>query len=228
VRQVLYEEGLFDINVAPGMTMPADLSAMFSLRTRNKIQSVVPEFADSTKIEYVGERGKDVHVYKARFSRLGENLLKVHYGNGQYLSLEFFVTEPLETLFKKRASFLVSHEQVKDPSKWYDFVFSQWDMKHQILRSPEDLDGLQSYAVASDDPALGKAPYIAGKNVFFPNADEIEAVENYLRHFVWGGLQQTETEPYPYAIYGIPNWKANRDSPKDDPSGKKHIWRIYD
>jgi hypothetical protein len=228
VRNVLYEEGVFDINVVPGMTIPTDLTAMFSLHTRNKIRAVVPEHPEATRIEYVGEHGKDVYVYKVRFSRLGENLLKVDYGDAQSLSLEFFVTEPLETLFKKRASFLVSHEQVKDSSKWYSTVFSQWDMKHEILRSPDDLDGLQSYAVASDDPALGKAPYIAGKNIFYPSQPEIDAVESYLKDFVWGGLQETDIEPYPYAIYGIPNWKVNRESAKDDPSGKKHIWRIYD
>ncbi len=228
VRDVLYQNGAFDINVVPGMTIPTDLTAMFSLRTHNNIRTVVPEHPESTQIDYAGERGKDVHVYKVRFSRLGENLLKVNYGDAQYLSLEFFVTEPLDTLFKKRATFLVSHEQVKDPSKWYNTVFSQWDMKHEILRTPDDLDGLQSYSVASDDPALGKAPYIAGKNIFYPSQPEIDAVESYLENFVWGGLQQTDKEPYPYAIYGIPNWKVNRDSPKDDPSGKKHIWRIYD
>jgi hypothetical protein len=228
VRNVLYEEGVFDINVVPGMTVPTDLTAMFSLRTHNRIRAVVPEYPEATRIDYVGERGEDVHVYKVRFSHLGENLLKADYGDARSLTLEFFVTEPLETLFKKRASFLVSHEQVKDPSKWYNTVFSQWDMKHEILRSPDDLDNLQSYAVASDDPALGKAPFIAGKNVFYPSQPEIDAVESYLKNFVWGGLQQTDKEPYPYSIYGIPNWKVNRESPKDDPSGKKHLWRIYD
>jgi hypothetical protein len=228
VRNVLYDEGVFDINVVPGMTVPTDLTAMFSLRTHNKIRAIVPEHPETTEVEYVGERGKDVLVYKVRFSRLGENLLRLDYGDAQSLSLEFFVTEPLETLFKKRASFLVSHEQVKDPSKWYNTVFSQWDMKHEILRSPDDLDNLPSYAVASDDPALGKAPYIAGKNIFYPSQPEIDAVESYLKNFVWGGLEETDKEPYPYAIYGIPNWKVNRENPKDDPSGKKHIWRIYD
>jgi hypothetical protein len=228
VRDVLYEENLFDVNVVPGMTIPSDLTAMFSLRTHNAVRAIVPEYPDKTKIEYLGERGKDVHLYKVRFSRLGENLLRVDYGEGRYLSLEFFVTEPLETLYKKRAAFLVSHEQHKDPSKWYKTLFSQWDMKHQILRSPDDLDGLQSYAVASDDTALGKAPYIAGKNIFYPVQTEIDAVENYIKNFVWGGLQETDKEPYPYAIYGISNWKVNRDSPKEDQTGKKHVWRIYD
>lgn len=228
VRDVLYEDGLFDVNVAPGMTVPTDLPLLFSVRTHKHVDSVLPEYPDATKVENLGERSKDVHVYRVRFSRLGENLLQLKLGDGHQLWLEFFVTEPLETLFKKRASFLVSHEQVKDSSKWYRTVFSQWDMKHQILRSPEDLDGLQSYAVASDDPALGKAPYIAGKNIFYPSQTEVDAVEDYIRSFVWGGLQQTDRELYPYAVYGIPNWKVNRESVKDDPSGKKHLWRIYD
>jgi Family of unknown function (DUF5695) len=228
VRNVLYQEGLFDVNVVPGMTVPTDLTTQFSLHTRNQITEIAPEHPEQTKIEYVGENGKDVQVYKVRFARLGENLLKVKYGEGQYLPLEFFVTEPLETLIKKRASFMVTHEQHLDPKLWYYGLISQWDMKHEILRSPDDLDGLQSYAVASDDPALGKAPYIAGENIYYPSQQEIDAVELYIKKFVWGGLQQTDKEPYPYAIYGIPNWKVNRDSPKDDKTGKKHIWRIYD
>jgi len=227
VRQVLYDQGGFDLNFIPGMTVPTDLPATFSLRTHNKDLLLVPEFPAQTKIEFLGERANDTFIYRIHFAKLGENLLKVQYGKNRYLSLEFFVTEALETLFKKRAAFLVSHEQIKDSSNWYNSVFSQWDMKNQALRSPNDLDGL-SYAIASDDPALGKAPYIAGKNIAYPNQQEIDAVENYLRNFVWGGLQQTDKEPYPYAIYGIPNWRVNRDSPKDDPSGKKRLWRIYD
>src|SRR5205807_736034 len=206
----------------------ADLTAMFSLRTRNRITAVDAEFPAETGIRYMGERGKNVHVYAAQFAHLGENMVKVRYGNHQYLSLEFFVTQPLETLIKIRARFLVTHEQWNDAHRWYNGLYSQWDMKHQVLRSPDDLDGLQSYAVASDDPALGKAPYLAAKNASYPDAQEIASVENYIRHYVWGGLQQTGKEPYPYAIYGIPNWKVNRESANDDQRGRKHIWRIYD
>jgi hypothetical protein len=146
------------------------------------------------------------------------------YGDRQYLSLDFFATEPLETLIKKRARFLMTHEQWNYPNRWYNGLYSQWDMKHQVLRSPADLDGLQSYAVACDDPALGKAPYLAARNVFFPDQDEITSVENYIQYYVWGGLQQTEKQPYPYGIYGIPNWKVNRESPEDNERGKKHLW----
>ena len=43
-------------------------------------------------------------------------------------------------------------------------------------------------------------------------AVEIDAVEYYIKNFVWGGLQRTDTEtPYAYGVYGTPNWKVNRD-----------------
>lgn len=228
VRDTLYEDEGFDVNVLPGMTVPTDLPTMFSLRTRNKIREITPEYPGETTVKLTGVRDKDTYIYSVKFSRLGENMLKVHYGTEQYLSLDFFVTEPLESLIKKRARFLMTHEQWNDPERWYNGLYSQWDMKHQVRRSPDDLDGLQSYAVACDDPALGKAPYLAAKNIFFPDREEIASVESYIQHYVWGGLQQTDKEPFPYAIYGIPNWKENRESQYDDRRGKKHLWRIYD
>lgn len=228
VRAVLYQEHLFDVAVVPGMTVPADLDAEFSLHTRNHALTIEPEHPSETQVTPLGEHAKDVHLYKVHFQHLGENMLQVRYGSGQYMALEFFVTEPIETLFKKRAAFVVSHEQHTDPSKWYDGLFSQWDMKNHNLRSPDDLDGLQSYAVAADDTALGKSAFIAQKNIVYPSQKEITAVEDYIRKYVWGGLQETTQEKIPYAVYGIPNWKVLRDSPDPGTKGQQHVWRIYD
>jgi hypothetical protein len=230
VHDVLYREGGFDVTVVPGMTIPTDLTARIAVRTHNKIAQVAPEFPDKTAVRDLGEKAKDTHIYEAKFSKLGENMLKVKYGDNEYLSLEFFVTEPLETLYKKRAHFLTTTDQWKDPKRWYDTLYSQWDMKNQILRSPDDRDGgsLAPYMVACDDTELGKPAYIAGKNIVYPDQAEIDSVEAHIRKYVWGGLQQTDNEPYPYAVYGIPNWKELRDSPNDDRTGKKHLWRIYD
>ncbi len=228
VRHLLYEQHLFDVNVVPGMTDPVDLPVLFSLHTRNLIRRVAAQYPRSTRIRYLGERGKDVRLYRVQFSRLGENTLKVEYGRGRYLPLQFFVTQPLETLIKKRAAFIVSHEQHRNPNKWYDGLFSQWDMKNQVLRGPNNLDHLRPYMVACDDPILGKAEFLAEKNIYYPDPKEISAIEYYIRHYVWGGLQETTKEKFPYAVYGIPNWYVNRHSPKKGPGGQEHVWRIYD
>jgi hypothetical protein len=41
-------------------------------------------------------------------------------------------------------------------------------------------------------------------------------------------MQMTEAEKYPYAIYGIPNFKENRESADPGRNGRAHVWRIYD
>ena len=38
----------------------------------------------------------------------------------------------------------------------------------------------------------------------------------------------TDKEKYPYAIYGIPNFMANRASADLGRNGQAHVWRIYD
>ncbi len=229
VRDILYREGLFDIHVVPGMTLPVDLEARLSIRTLREDAVLVPEFPDQTRIEYQGLKGRDTRIYRISFSRLGENKITIRFGEEQSMVLEFFVTEPLETLIKKRAGFLVSRQQHRDPSKWYDGLFSEWDAMNKILRGPDDRDGMRRYMLSCDDPGLCKAPYIAAKNVHYPSKEEIGAVEYYIRNFVWGGLQCTDREPYPYGIYGIPDWKVNRESKPSDREGwTGHVWRLFD
>lgn len=242
VRDLLYHNGGVDVRVAPGMVIPRDLTTMIALRTKWQAVEIQPEFPANTKIEYLGDRGEDTHVYKVKFNRLGENLLTVHGANGLSMPLEYFVTEPLETLIRKRAAFIVKNQQHRDPTKWYDGLFSLWDRRQpegQRLLGPDHLGGQNAYAVSgSDDPSNGKSLLIAEKNVAFPEATEIAALEYFVKHFVWGKQQRTDTEtPYPYGIYGSDSWKQNRFTDRDPldqgisrPGGPSacRMWRTFD
>jgi len=251
VRDVLYEQGGFDVHVVPGMVVPTDLCAILSLRTTNPIDngSITAEHPSHTQIEYLGEIEKDIHNYKVCFERLGENLLTVNYGKNEHMVLEFFSTLPLETVFKKRAAFIAKNQQHRNRSKWYDGLFSLWDMRRQVLRGPDDFDNLQMYMVGgSDDPSNSKCVYLAEKNVGHPNSEEIEALEYFVENFVWGKLQRTDKEhPHPYGIYGSENWYLNRNTEwgTAEPAtierfkerygkvegtglGKERMWRTFD
>jgi hypothetical protein len=239
VRDVLKNEHKFDVSVVPGMVVPTDLPAMFSLRTTNTIAAIEAEHPASTKIEPVATKAADTRVYRVRFSRLGENTLRIKYSDssagasakadGLWSTLEFFVTEPLETVIQKRAAFLAHTHQHKDPNKWYLGVYSDWDQKNEILRSPDDRDSLSAWLTdANDDAGNARPAFLASKNVFMPNRTEIESLELYISKYLWGGMQMTDKEKYPYAIYGIPNFRANRESADDGRNGRAHVWRIYD
>ena len=170
------------------MVVPSDLPALFSLRTKHAIATIEAEHPASTRVELVTAQARRASRSIARrFSQLGENMLKVRYGSDQWMSLEFFVTEPLETVIQKRAAFLVSHHQHTDPSKWYVGVYGDWDQKNEILRGPEDRDNLSAWLTdANDDAGNARPAFIAAKNVFFPNQAEIDSLELYIEQVPLG------------------------------------------
>ncbi|SFC83544.1 hypothetical protein SAMN04487907_109158 [Zunongwangia mangrovi] len=236
LRERIYENDLIDVRVVPGMTIPANQPAKFSLHTKTKIDSIIAEFPSETKISFLSEPKKDHFIYEVNFQKLGENKLSIYFDKNRKTYLEFFVTEDLETLVKKRSDFITNKQQHKT-EKWYDGLYSIYDMKNKQLRGPDNNDGYTGwwgYVLASDDPALCKAPYVASKNSVYPDKKEIESLEYYIENFVWGGLQRTDKEePYPYGIYGTPNWYVDRDpvlraGVKNSNLDKMNIWRSYD
>ena len=237
MREVLYDNGLFDTRVVPGMTLPQGLTAKFSLHTKNKIDSITAEYPDQTNIRLVEKKEPGYFIYEVDFKRLGENMLTINYNGKEKSILEFFSTEPVATLIQKRSAFLTKSQQHRDSTKWYDGLYSVWDMKNKVLRGPDNTDGFDfwwGYVLTCDDIGLSKAPFIASKNVYAPDDDEIKSVEYYIKNFVWGGLQRTDKElPNPYGIYGVPNWREARDPflrarSRDNNMDKMKIWRSYD
>jgi len=246
LRSLLYDAGLFDVRVVPGMTLPENLTAKFSLHTKAKLESITAEFPSQTSIKRLGQPTPGTYVYEVAFKKLGENMLTIHHDGGRQTYLEFFATEPLETLIKKRAAFLVNRQQIRDTTKWWNGVYGIYDMKAKVTRTIDDPDiflDRMVYALTCDDPGLAKAPFLAAKNATFPDRREIESLEYYIKNFVWGGLQRRDDErPYAYGIYGTPNWYVNRDTARRREYAQKlangatairdldkeHVWRSYD
>jgi hypothetical protein len=224
VRQALVNEGKIDVHIVPGMTVPTNLSALVALNTTQAISSVQAEFPADTQITYLGNNGPH-ELYRIQFSRLGENELTILYGSGRSLYLEFFATEPVETLIKKRSAFLVN-QQIHDAGKWYDGLYPEWNMASNVLVTPDNYDMLEGswrvYEVASDDAGESRPAYLAVKNAAFPLQSEVASLDYYIQNFVWGGLQRTTNETYSYGVYGIPDWHQLRTN------NNLNIWRGYD
>jgi len=215
IRQALVNEGKVDVHVVPGMTVPTNLVAEIALRTTQTVSSVTSEFPAQTQLGFVGTtnvNGSAYQLYQVQFSRLGENKLTIQYGNNQTMYLEFFVTEPIETLIKKRAAFLVSHQIITN--QWYSGLFCDVNMNDGQLITPDNHDTLgnsfQVYEIASDDAGESRPAYLAEKEAVFPVQSEVTALDYYITNFVWGGLQRTTNESFSYAIYGVPDWHQLR------------------
>lgn len=233
IREILYRNDGLDTKIAPGMTVPADLSVTCAFRTK-ALNKLIAEYPQQTEIAYIGPAPGNYKLYKLRFKKLGENMVTVDYGKGKKAYLNFFSTEPLESLIKKRSDFITHKQQVRDTSKWYDGLYGVWDMEQARLLTPDDKGPLPSFVVGgSDDPSNCKPLYVAEKNVVYPDKAEIAALEYYEKEFVWGGLQRRNDEyPYPYGIYGSENWFENRSGMiagyNSGGWGKERMWRTFD
>lgn len=236
IRDILYDNHSIDTKVTPGMTLPRGQKASFALRTKCQIDSVTCEFPASTRLS-LRNSSDDMQIWDVEFDRLGENKLTVWFDGGRKTYLDFFSCLSPETLIAKRSSFLAEKQQWRDTGKWYDGLYSVYDMATGQLRGPDNpdfYDEKTTYFLASDDPILGKAPFLASKNAVFPDRKEIESLEYHLEHFVWGGLQRTDKEkPLQYGVYGTPNWYINRHQDLRETYSEYKLettrtWRTYD
>ena len=182
------------------MTLPTNLTARIALRTTQTINSIAAEFPATTQVTYLGSTnvGKNgtYQLYQVQFSKLGENELTIQYGAGKTTYLEFFVTEPVETLIKKRASFLVNTVQINDASKWYNSLYADLNLNDGVRVTPDNHDTLgnyfQVYEIASDDAGESRPAFMAEKLAAYPVQSEVTSLDNYIQHFVWGGLQREQ------------------------------------
>ena len=215
IRQALVNNGKVDVHIVPGMTVPTNLFAEIALNTTQTVSSVTAEFPAQTQLQFLGATNVSTNtyqIYQVQFSKLGENKLTINYGNSQTMYLEFFVTEPLETLIKKRAAYLISHQIITN--QWYSGLFCDFNMNDGQLITPDNHDTLDSsfqvYEIASDDAGESRPAYLAAKEAVYPVQSEVSALDYYITNFVWGGLQRTTNETYSYGIYGVPDWHTLR------------------
>lgn len=226
-RRLFVQHDLADLQALPGMTVPQDHTARLVLTTR--WQHPVLSLPNGTPLVPVKQEG-DRFWYEVSFPQLGEQDLRLTDDRGRTTHFDFFVTEPLQTLLEKRAAFIAAHQH-RDPSKWYYGLLAEHNNETGVMLGPDHYDhikGWRIYEVSCDDPGLGKPAFLSGKLAELPNEEQLRAIDLYVEQFVWGGLQCTEEEPYPYGLYGIPDWKTLRDSKDPGNGGQTHIWRIYD
>lgn len=230
LRDTIVKLGGVDVTVLPGMTVTKEMPVKLALRSEDVIHEVKP--CEGATVTAIGE--KDGYLlYDVSFTQIGENRLEVVFGDQRQMMLDFFVTRPLDDLIQSRAEHIVEHQQYRG-DEWYNGVFSQWDMRTQELLTPANVpEGLYRYIVGGgDDPGLCKAPFLATKNLAYPDQEEIAAIEYYIEHFVWGGLQRTDEEtPRPYAIYGTDYWYEQRNSGtgfNTGGHGEDKMWRTFD
>lgn len=224
-RERLVEQGQVMAESIPGYTIPKEQPALLALRCSAQTLQIEVEHGDVEELE----RNGIYRIFRLRFHRLGEHTVRIRY-DGKYTQLYYFITQDVRTMMEKRAGFIAG-KQIRDGAKWYNGLLAEFNNETGVVLSPDNYDkikGWRIYEVTCDDPGLSKPAFLSSVQTVSPNQAQVDALDDYIEHFVWGGLQQREDEPFPYGIYGIPDWHVLRNSQDMGNGGRTHLWRPYD
>jgi hypothetical protein len=191
MKAKLYQEGLIDVNVVPGMIVPTDQIAKFDLHTSKTINSITPQYPSETTVTYLNTVAPDHRIYQVQFQKLGQNNLTVDYGDGERTVLQFYVIEPIAAALQRHATFMVEKTQWNDASKGYNKVFDDWMMDTKAKRGE-----FYGYWGWGDDWGYTHGQFLAEKNFLNPVASEIAALDEYLEIAIWKTLMSGHHEDY--------------------------------
>lgn len=191
LKEKLYQHGLVDVTVVPGMIVPMDLKAKVALRTHKPIHSYEAQYPDETTITYVETKDGDYHIYEISLQKLGHNNITFHYGNNEKITLQFYAIEPIADALQRHATFMVEKTQWNVPGDIRDKVFDDWMMHTQSRRN-----NFAGYWGWGDDWGYTKGQFLAEKNVLTPVPEEIEAVDQYLHVAIWNTLMKEHQHDY--------------------------------
>ena len=235
-RRELVKAGKVTINAIPGFTVPRDQDLLLYLTGQYDDIHIEAEHSKQTTIvlerkEFSSCNAQTYnYLFRIHMNKLGENRLAIRYANNHVGWLECFATLSIPQVIEARAKY-ICHCQTVDDAKWYDGLFCDRNTLTGEILDPDhhgEMPRDRRYAITCDDPALSRPAFLSSKNAEIPDFNEIAALDRYCENFVWGGLQRTDIEEYPYAVYGVPDWRENRDRRNLNATELLHIWRIYD
>ena len=215
VNEKLYQNGNIAVKVVPGMVLPVNTIAHLLLRCKKPITAI--ETADGIEVEPVTTMG-DRHTYTVRLTSTGEQKIKIRYGDGAWTHLLFNGIAEIETLMKARAKFIVAHQRVKDPDDLCHYSFRIWNNDAERLAVEEEAPCGSIDMGGSDDRCFAAPVFLAGKNAYYPDAQEIHALDEFIENFLYGKLQDKENYQVLNSLIGLREGSWRRWD---------YVWRIY-
>lgn len=202
VHDILYKEGMVDVNVAPGMIVAQGDVVHVDLHTTKTIGAIEFQNPSTSKSTFVSTTGTDHKVYAFTFAKLGENIVTVNYGSGEKIALQFYVIEKPGDAVQRHSTFMVEKTQIQSPGAFNDKIFDDWLMDTKSRRNAfTGNQGFTYWMGWGDDWGYTHAQFLAEKNAMMPVASEIKALDDYLEVAVWGSIMKNN-----HTDFRLHNW----------------------
>ncbi|MEV0639450.1 DUF5695 domain-containing protein [Streptomyces sp. NPDC050619] len=257
VKDSLYDQGLLDTTVVPGMVVPYDQTAQVALRVKGTVNSVVAKNKNDSgnssptdpDVTFSRTNGQ-YRIYKVRFdsTQIGNNQLTVNYtdsgGRARTSVLQFDVIGKVSDLLDSHAKFMVDKTQwnTSDGITTGDIrykTFDDWMMNAADGSVPTRSkppagrrDEYAGYWGLGDDWGLTHGEFLSEKLIARPDATQAKALDDYLEKAVWEHLMgNTANQKDPsYLVYDF--WdQGHPGSQNTSPSYRgyayPHVYNTY-
>jgi hypothetical protein len=202
VRDILYKEGMIDVNVAPGMIVPQGDVVHVDLHTSKTIGTIEFQNPSTSTSKFVSTVATDHKIHEFTFSKLGENIVTITYGSGEKIALQFWVIEKPGDAVQRHATFMVEKTQIQSPGAFNDKIFDDWMMDTKSRRNAfTGNQGFTYWMGWGDDWGYTHGQFLAEKNAMMPVASEIKALDDYLEVAVWGSIMKNN-----HTDFRLHNW----------------------
>ena len=215
ISETLYQNGNIAVKIAPGMVLPVGTTAHLLLRCKKPITAI--ETAQGIEVKPVATMG-DRHTYTVHLTSKGEQKVAIRYGAGEWTNLLFNGIAEIETLMKARARFIVKNQRVLDPDDLCHYSFRIWNNEDERLIVEEEAPCGSIDMGGSDDRCFAPPVFLAGKNAYYPDEQEIHALDEFIENFLYGKLQDKDNYQVLNSLIGLREGSWRRWD---------YVWRIY-
>lgn len=211
VDEKLYNNGKVVFKIAPGLVLPIGATGHVLLKCRKPIHSVraidgsgdraggSPGENAGADIESVNSLG-DRYVYKVTLKSEGEHKIRIEYGDGEWTHILFYGLSPIETLIKSRAAHSSANQQILDPDDIRQYGFTYWNNTEDRLVVRNEIPDCSNGC--GNDQGLEAPLFLIEKNVYYPEQNELEVIDNFIEKCLIEKLQDQNTYTVLSCLFG--------------------------
>jgi hypothetical protein len=204
IPKEIANQGNLGVRVIPSMVVPENAPVYVEIQGR---QDPDLEFLSDNMTVRDKKRTGDKTLLTLAFRGRGQKTLKLGYDGGKWTKLHFYCIEDLQSLIKARSRFILERQFYENPNDPFNrnHMFLPFDYRSGSTYR----DGDEVWEVGGNDEYGFSEPlYLAEKNVYYPNLDEIAALEAYVADCLRKYLQDQETFALRASLY----WKERSPS----------------
>jgi len=206
IPAALFRLGKIGIQVAPGMVVPTNQTASLLCWSQKPIRKVQPLDEGITIVHTSSKAG--VTLYVLRFESEGRKRLRLYTAPDEWTMVAFDAVPPIETLIDARARFIAENQQYHDPEDVLhrDAGFLPWDAS--IAGMAEFLENPSPILGCSDLGGFADPLFLAEKNVYRPNEQQVRVLEEYVERCLFKHVQDPETYTIRASLYVDPQQRG--------------------